>query len=561
VTNGSGSGEYPQGATVSIMANPAPEGKRFREWQVISGEILLDNPTEPSTSFLMPAGPVEISAVYEDIPIPTYTVTVNGSYAPSSGEGSYMQGETVTIDAGTRENYGFSGWTSPDDIDFDDPNSTITTFIMPGNDVTVIANWSYIDEEEDEGDEGDETGDQGYQGGETGKGEPDVTTYNADVKIEDGTETVIPVEVDKTVGTAYADIEPDILTGGADITIPAIPTVESYVVSIPTTNLTTTDSQHKFVLNTEIGSIAVPSNMLTGTSTSDGDKAQITLSRGDKSKLPDEVREAIGDRPLIQLTLSIDGNPVNWSNPDALVTVNIPYTPTEEELANPEGIVVWYIDGSGNTVCVLNGRYNPETGTVTFTTTHFSYYAVNFRLVSFKDVAEDAWYSKAVSFIAARDITFGTGEGYYSPDAEVTRAQFLVMMMRTYGIAPDEKPEENFADAGNTWYTGYLASARRLGISVGIGDNLFAPDKIITRQEMFTMLYNALKVIDQLPEGNLGKTLSDFSDADEIAQWAKDAIKLLVETGMVKGSGDMLLPTDTTTRAQMAQMFYNLISK
>ena len=143
----------------------------------------------------------------------------------------------------------------------------------------------------------------------------------------------------------------------------------------------------------------------------------------------------------------------------------------------------------------------------------------------------------------------------------VTRAQYLVTMMRAYGIDPDKNPEDNFADGGNTWYTGYLASARRLGISAGIGNNLFAPDKIITRQEMFTMLYNALNVIGKLPSGTSGKTLSDFSDAGDIETWAKDAVQLLVETGMVKGDGNRLLPSDNATRAQVVQMFYNLLSE
>jgi len=134
-------------------------------------------------------------------------------------------------------------------------------------------------------------------------------------------------------------------------------------------------------------------------------------------------------------------------------------------------------------------------------------------------------------------------------------------MMRAYGIDPDKNPEDNFADGGNTWYTGYLASARRLGISAGIGNNLFAPDKIITRQEMFTMLYNALNVIGKLPSGTSGKTLSDFSDAGDIETWAKDAVQLLVETGMVKGDGNRLLPSDNATRAQVVQMFYNLLSE
>jgi len=94
-----------------------------------------------------------------------------------------------------------------------------------------------------------------------------------------------------------------------------------------------------------------------------------------------------------------------------------------------------------------------------------------------------------------------------------------------------------------------------------VGNNMFAPEREITRQEMFTLLYNGLKVIGKLPRGNSGKTLSDFSDSGDIAPWAKDAMKLLVETGTVGGSGGRLTPTDTTTRAQMAQVLYSLLSK
>ncbi|MCG9969537.1 S-layer homology domain-containing protein [Pelotomaculum terephthalicicum JT] len=197
------------------------------------------------------------------------------------------------------------------------------------------------------------------------------------------------------------------------------------------------------------------------------------------------------------------------------------------------------IDGSGNVVTIPNGRYDAATGTVTFSTTHFSDYAVT--------------YNK-VSFIAARDITSGTGNGNYSPEAKLMRGEFIVLMMRAYGIAPDTNPTDNFSDAGNTWYTGYLSAAKRLGISAGIGSNMYAPGNQITRQEMFTLLYNALKVIGQLPEGDSDKTLSDFTDAGQIDSWAKEAMSLLVETGTISGSGGKLNPTGTTTHAEMAQV-------
>lgn len=133
------------------------------------------------------------------------------------------------------------------------------------------------------------------------------------------------------------------------------------------------------------------------------------------------------------------------------------------------------------------------------------------------------------------------------------------MLMKAYGIKPDKASKDNFTDAGNNYYTDYLAAAKRLGISGGVGSNKFAPDKEITRQEMFTMLYNALKVIGGLPEGNSGRQLSAFTDADKTASWAKDAMTLFIRTGTISGSNDKLSPTGTTTRAEMAQVLYNLV--
>lgn len=129
----------------------------------------------------------------------------------------------------------------------------------------------------------------------------------------------------------------------------------------------------------------------------------------------------------------------------------------------------------------------------------------------------------------------------------------------TYEIAPDTNTTDNFVDAGNTYYTGYLAAAKRLGISTGVGDNRFTPEQVITRQEMFTLQYNALKVLEKLPEGDCGKTLSDFTDSGSIAAYAQEAMTSLVKSGTISGSDGKLDPNVGSTRAQMAQVLYNLL--
>jgi hypothetical protein len=397
-------------------------------------------------------------------------------------------------------------------------------------------------------------------------------TYKAGISGVGSTGTILPINVNTNMGSVTTDlgnVTGNIFsgTGTAAVTIPSIPGVSSYTLKMPAAVISGSQGEGALTFSTGAGSITIPDNMLAELPGTDGKKAGITIGQGDKSILSDELKTAIGDRPLVQLTLTLDGVQTQWNNPNAPVTVSIPYTPTAAELADPDYIVVWYIDGSGNVVSVPNGYYDAATGTVTFRTTHFSDYAVVYNKVSFKDVAPDAWYKEAVGYIAARKITGGTGNGKYSPEAKLTRGDFLVLLMNAYAIAPDNSPADNFSDAGSTYYTGYLASAKRLGISAGLGNNMFAPDKHIIRQEMFTLMYNALKAINQLPrgtklpDGNLGKTISDYDDAGQIDLWAKEAMKLFVETGIIGGNSGKLMPTEMTTRAEMAQVLYNLMSK
>jgi hypothetical protein len=414
------------------------------------------------------------------------------------------------------------------------------------------------------------SGSTGSSSGTTGS-VSNATGYHAAVSgvDENGqkiTQTAPKLTVDLSAGRSTVDIDSklggEIKAGGAMVvTIPSIPDVDSFIIGIPIGSLRNADGSGSLTVNTEAGSITMPSNMLEGIGENAGTKAEITISQGDSSKFSDAVKEAIGDRPLIQLSLGINGKQTQWNNPNAPVTVSMPYTPTKEEFANPEGIVVWYIDGSGKAVCVTNGHYDGESGKVIFSTTHFSGYAVGFENVSFFDVPQGAWYAQAVRYMAARGIATGTGNGNFSPDGRLTRGEFIVMLMRAYGIEGDDNSSYNFSDAGNTYYTAYLAAAKRLGISNGVGDNRFAPQQEITRQEMFTLLYNGLKVMGELPEGNVSSTLTDFTDSGSISSYAQQAIGYFVEIGALSGSNGQLLPTESTTRAQMAQVLYHLLEK
>lgn len=310
-------------------------------------------------------------------------------------------------------------------------------------------------------------------------------------------------------------------------------------------------------VSTPAGDVTFDSDTLSGLSKEATEDIKITITGVEVSSLTPEVQRLIGDRPVYDITVTVGGKVI--SRFEGGVMVSVPYIPKEGEDAN--SIIIYYINASGEPEVVTNSVYDPATGRITFSTRHFSLYGIGYNKMSFKDVPENAWYSKAVTFIAARGISTGTGDGNFSPEAKLTRGQFMVMLMKAYGIAPDTDAKDNFADAGNTYYTGYPAAAKRLNITKVVGNNMFEPEKYITNQEMVTLLYNGLKAIGKLPEGIAGKPLSSFAGADSIAPWVYGAMKAMAESGIIGGNGGRLNPAGMTIRGEMAQVLYNLLSR
>lgn len=310
-------------------------------------------------------------------------------------------------------------------------------------------------------------------------------------------------------------------------------------------------------VSTPVASISFGERALDAISRSAGQDVVIHAALVGSETISDEARQVVGQRPVYNFSVTSGNTTISeFGGP---VTVSVPYTLQPGE--DPDAVVIYFINAEGKPEMVENCIYDPATGTVTFRTDHFSTYVVGYNDVSFADVPEGAWYSKAVRFIAARNITTGTGDNHYTPMGPVTRGQFIVMIMRAYGVRPDDGPKDNFEDAGDTYYTGFLAAARRLGISDGVGNNLFAPDKEIARQEMFAMLCRTLATVGNLPSKDSGRELSSFEDSSFLEPWAQEAAGVLVKGGIVQGDENRLNPTKTATRAEMAEMIHRLFAR
>ncbi len=154
----------------------------------------------------------------------------------------------------------------------------------------------------------------------------------------------------------------------------------------------------------------------------------------------------------------------------------------------------------------------------------------------YKDVEDSDWFNEAVNYVTVKGLMSGTGHSLFSPNADTTRGMLMTILARMSGVdTSDSTP----------WYQKGLDWAVTQGVSDGT-----APEKIITREQLATMLYRYAGS----PE-TTGK-VNRFNDADQVSDYALNAVKWAVEKGIISGNGDAVTldPKGHATRAQMATM-------
>jgi lysophospholipase L1-like esterase len=110
----------------------------------------------------------------------------------------------------------------------------------------------------------------------------------------------------------------------------------------------------------------------------------------------------------------------------------------------------------------------------------------------FKDVKTDAYYSSAVLWAVEAGVTKGTASDAFSPDKTCTRAEIATFLFRYANAEPLENAENPFSDVpADTWYTDAVLWAADQGIAKGVGGGKFAPGSDCTRAQIVTFLFRA----------------------------------------------------------------------
>ncbi len=171
----------------------------------------------------------------------------------------------------------------------------------------------------------------------------------------------------------------------------------------------------------------------------------------------------------------------------------------------------------------------------------------------FNDMEGYEWAQTAVLALEKKGIVAGKTEDTFAPADQVTRAEFLKLIVGAFRL-PGKDGENPFADIGrNDWYYDYILNGYQNGIVSGLEADRFGPEEQVTREMAATMIYRAFQAID----ATLVNEKNDFTDRADINDYAKEAVSRLCGHNILRGFEDQTFrPSAVCSRAEAAQMIY-----
>ena len=179
---------------------------------------------------------------------------------------------------------------------------------------------------------------------------------------------------------------------------------------------------------------------------------------------------------------------------------------------------------------------------------------------SFTDVKNTDWFHAAVDYVEAKGWFGGVGNNMFSPNTQMTRAMFATVLLSISGEDASGYTSCRFDDvADDAWYMKAVEWGAERGIILGVGNNKFAPNSPLTREQMVVLFYRYFNNYLEVTITGTGSPMSGFSDRSQVSSWAVEAMTWATLHGVIKGNDQgMLTPKTTTTRAVAAQFIANL---
>ncbi len=222
---------------------------------------------------------------------------------------------------------------------------------------------------------------------------------------------------------------------------------------------------------------------------------------------------------------------------------------------------------------------------------------------AFSDIYKAEWARESIEYLFSKDVINGYGDGTFGVNDNVTREQFVRMLLTALDIKLTSDKGSEFKDvAEGEWYSNYVNTALQMGIVSGISDDMFGVGEEISRQDMAVMCRRAIELVtektteptaipteepeekvepseeseadsetktEETPESELDSTDKaevvpemTFGDKSSIADYAKRAVALMAQAGYLSGDENgNFAPQKSLTRAEAAVVLYRIMTE
>jgi len=238
------------------------------------------------------------------------------------------------------------------------------------------------------------------------------------------------------------------------------------------------------------------------------------------------------------------------------IQVTIPYELEDEEAYH---ITMYGVD-ENEQIINLKGFMNEEEQTVS---ARIKSLRVGFipvvNKVLYEDLHDYMWAKEFIEEAAAKGILAGKSEGVYAPDENITRAEFVTLLINTLNLELVDKINTFDDIKSSEWYYEYVISADYYGLISGGEENKFLPEETITRQDIVVMVGKALEKFN-IPE--IEEVEYNFVDEDEIDEYAVPYLEKCLNQNLVSGYEDgTFRPEAYAKRAEAAVIINKLFNK
>ncbi|KRE36314.1 endo-1,4-beta-xylanase [Paenibacillus sp. Soil724D2] len=238
------------------------------------------------------------------------------------------------------------------------------------------------------------------------------------------------------------------------------------------------------------------------------------------------------------------------------VTITLPFKTglldDEHEVA-----LYWYNEETDKWVKLDDIKVDRKKGTVSGSVTHFTKFAVlaaeksaHVEVPALTDI-KGHWAEAGIQALVKAGVIDGYQDGSFRPEAAVTRAEFVSMIVRAFHLTATGGA--GFSDTGSHWAKDAIAIASALGIVVGYEDGTFGPYDNITREQMAAILARAA----HLASATSGL---EYKDSGDVSAWAQGLLAALTTKGVLNGYEDgTLKPKAFSTRAEAAVIIIRIL--